>query len=326
MCIADQGLLQPNAVVRKRSAIMPHDVLRPTIDDSTGEYQNIADYHPPRVAVKFGAATDPGKVRSNNEDHFLVAKLSKSMRLCKTSLPGEGETQHSEEEGYLFVVADGMGGHAAGERASALAVGSIEGFVLNSLKWFLHLSGHDEHALLAELRQSLERADRTVIERARSSRAFHGMGTTLTLAYSVGTDVFIAHAGDSRAYLFRDGALEQLTTDHTLVQVLIDGGAISPEDAKRHQRRNVVTNVIGGPREGVSAEIHKLDVRDGDTLLFCTDGLSEPVDDEAIAEVLSYFPNPEDACTHLVDLALGCGAPDNVTAIVVRYQVDPVLL
>ena len=301
---------------------MPIEERRSTIGDSTGEYQSIADSHPPRVAIKFGALTDPGKVRGNNEDHFLVARLSKSMRVCKTSLPGEGETQFSEEEGYLMVVADGMGGAAAGERASALAVGSVEAFVLNTLKWFLHLSGHDEHALLAELRQSLERADRTVIERARSNRAFHGMGTTLTMAYSVATDLFIVHAGDSRAYLFRDGELEQLTSDHTLVQVLIDGGAISPEDAKRHNRRHIVTNVIGGPREGVTAEIHKLILLDGDTLLFCTDGLTGPVDDDAIAEVLNHHPDPEDACTRLVDLALSRGGPDNVTTVVVRYQVD----
>jgi PPM family protein phosphatase len=113
---------------------MPIKRPRPTNDDSTGEHQFIADSHPPRVAIKFGASTDPGKVRGNNEDHFLVARLSKSMRVCKTSLPGEGETLFSEEEGYLMVVADGMGGAAAGERASALAVGTIEGFVLNTLK------------------------------------------------------------------------------------------------------------------------------------------------------------------------------------------------
>ena len=301
---------------------MPIQEPRSTIDDSAAEHEFVADSHSPRVAIKFGALTDRGKVRGNNEDHFLVARLSKSMRVCKTSLPGEGETQFSEEEGYLMVVADGMGGAAAGERASALAVGSIEGFVLNTLKWFLHLGGHDEHELLTELRQSLESADRTVIERARSNRAFHGMGTTLTMAFSVATHLFIVHAGDLRAYLFRDGELEQLTSDHTLVQVLIDGGAISPEEAKRHNRRHVVTNVIGGPREGVSAEIHKLNLLDGDTVLFCTDGLTEPVDDDAIAEVLQHHPDPEDACTRLVDLALSRGGPDNVTAVVVRYQID----
>jgi PPM family protein phosphatase len=301
---------------------MPLQDPRPTLDASTGEHQAIADRDPPRVGIKFGALTDTGKVRGNNEDHFLVARLSKSMQVCKTNLPGDGKTQFSEEEGYLMVVADGMGGAAAGERASALAVGSVESFVLNTLKWFLHLSGHDEHALLAELRQSLERADQTVIERARSNPALHGMGTTLTMAYSVATDLYIVHAGDSRAYLFREGELEQLTSDHTLVQTLIDGGAISPEDAKRHLRRNVVTNVIGGPREGVFAEIHKLDLLDGDTLLLCTDGLTGPVNDDAIAEVLNHHPDPEDACTRLMDLALSRGGPDNVTAVVARYQVD----
>ena len=221
-----------------------------------------------------------------------------------------------------MVVADGLGGAAAGERASALAIGSVEAFVLNTLKWFLHLSGHDEDALLAELRQSLERADRTAIERARSNPALQGMGTTLTMAYSVATDLYIVHAGDSRAYLFREGELEQLTSDHTLVQTLIDGGAISPEDARQHKWRNVVTNVIGGPREGVFAEIHKLALLDGDTLLFCADGLTRPASDDAIAEVLEHHPDPDGACTRLVDLALSRGGPDNVTAVVARYQVD----
>jgi len=301
---------------------MPLQDPRPTLDDSTGEYQAIADRDPPRVGIKFGALTDTGKFRSNNEDQFLVARLSKCMQVCKTSLPGDAKTQFSEEEGYLIVVADGMGGAAAGERASALAVDSVESFVLNTLKWFLHLSGHDQDELLAELRRSLERADRTVIERARSNPVLQGMGTTLTMAYSVATDLYIVHAGDSRAYLFRQGELTQLTSDHTFVQSLIDGGAISPEDAKRHARRNVVTNVIGGPREGVFAEVHKLAVLDGDTLLFCTDGLTGPVSDDAIAEVLAHHPDPEDACTRLVDLALSRGGRDNVTAVVARYQVD----
>ena len=252
--------------------------LSPTLDDSTGEHQAIADRDPPRVRIKFGGLTDTGKVRGNNEDHFLIARLSKSMQVCKTSLPGEGKTQFSEEEGYLVVVADGMGGAAAGERASALAVESVEAFVLNTLKWFLHLSGHDEHALLAELRQSLERADRTVIERARSNAALQGMGTTLTMAYSVATDLYIVHAGDSRAYLFREGELEQLTSDHTFVQALIDGGMISPEDAKRHNRRNVVTNVIGGPARASSPRSTSSSCSTATPCSICTDGLTEPVE------------------------------------------------
>jgi PPM family protein phosphatase len=301
---------------------MPLQNARPTLDDSTDEHQAVAERDPPRVRITFGALTDNGKVRVANEDHFLVAELSKSMQVYKTSLQGRDKSLFCDEEGFLIVVADGVGGSAGGERASALAVESVESFVLNTLKWFLHISGHDEHALLAELRQSLERADRTVIERARTDPRLQGMGTTLTMAYSVATDLYIVHAGDSRAYLFREGVLEQLTSDHTLIQPLIDCGEISTEDAKRHRWRNVVTNVIGGDRQGVFAEVRKLAVLDGDTLLFCTDGLTEPVSDDAIAEVLRHHPDPEDACASLVDLALGGGGPDNVTAVVARYQVD----
>ena len=118
---------------------------------------------------------------------------------------------------------------------------------MNTLKWFLHLSGHDEHQLVTELRQSLEAADRTVIERARSNRAFHGMGTTLTMAFSVATDLFIVHAGDSRAYLFRDGELEQLTSDHTVVQVMVDAGGSRPRTPSITIGATLLPTSLAGP-------------------------------------------------------------------------------
>ncbi|GAC1470854.1 MAG: protein phosphatase 2C domain-containing protein [Isosphaeraceae bacterium] len=273
------------------------------------------------VTVQFGARTHPGKTRQNNEDQFLLAQLAKSMKVCKSSLPDSGSRLFSEEVGYLWVVADGMGGAAAGERASALAIATVEDFALNTLKWFLHLRGSEEHVLLAELREGIERADREVIERARTDPRMHGMGTTLTMAYSVGTDLFIVHAGDTRAYLFHDGEIDKLTNDHTLVQILVDQGAISAEDAKRHKRRNVVTNVIGGPSEGVHAEIHKLRVRDGDILLLCSDGLTEVVDDQAIARVLGEQADMDTACEQLIQHALDAGGPDNITVLLARYKV-----
>jgi PPM family protein phosphatase len=274
----------------------------------------------PQVRFTFGARTDCGKVRENNEDHFLVARLAKSMQVCKSSLPDDGRCRFSDEEGYLLVVADGMGGAAGGERASALAVGSLETFVLNTFKWFLHLHGREQSVLFEQLRQGLESADRNVVARALADPHLYGMGTTLTMAYSVGTDLFIAHAGDSRAYLFHDGTLDQITEDHTFVQTLVNAGGISKEQALHDKRRNIVTNVIGGPREGVKAEIHRVRVADGDILLLCSDGLSDPAGDEAIAGVLGQTPDPEAACNRLVDLALERGGPDNVTAIVARYD------
>jgi serine/threonine protein phosphatase PrpC len=288
---------------------------------TTVEFAHRTAGAPVPVKFSFGAGTERGKVRDNNEDHFLVARLAKTMQVCKSSLPDDGSYHFSDEEGYIMVVADGMGGAAAGERASALAVDSLESFVLNAFKWFLHLGGNEQSILFDELRKALERADRSVIARAQADPRLIGMGTTLTLAYSVGTDLFIAHAGDSRAYLFRDGTLEQVTHDHTLVQMLINTGGISPEQARRDARRNIVTNVIGGPREGVQAEIHRLELSDGDVVLLCTDGLSEPVGDHDMAAILSATSDPSVACDRLIASALDRGAPDNVTAIVARYDV-----
>jgi serine/threonine protein phosphatase PrpC len=277
---------------------------------------------PMKVKISCGALTHPGIVRQNNEDHFLVARLAKSMQICQSSLAGAGETDFSEEDGYLMVVADGMGGAAAGEHASALAVASVKDYALNTLKWFLHIGRKDENTLLVELQKSLEIADKAVLDEGEANARFYGMGTTLTMAYSVGADLYIAHAGDSRAYLFRDGALEQVTSDHTLVQLMISGGVLSPEDARRHARRNIVTNIIGGPNAGVHAEIHKIQVREGDVLLICSDGLTEPVSDNRIAEVLRSEPDPEVAAQQLIDLALARGGPDNITAVVARYSVE----
>jgi protein phosphatase len=290
-------------------------------EDATGEFRTPVAAGGPRVGVTIGARTHSGRVRANNEDQFLVARLAKSMDVCKSSLPDDGTRHFSTEVGHLLVVADGMGGAAAGERASALAVATVEDFALNTLKWFLHLGGTEEHVLLSELRAAIEQADRAVIDRARQEPRLHGMGTTLTMAYGVDDDLFIAHAGDTRAYLFHDGRLQRVTHDHTLVQLLVDHGAISPEEAKGHKRRNVVTNVIGGPGEGVRADVHKLRVHDGDVLLLCSDGLHEPVDEGQIVDVLAGLADPQDACDRLVELALQRGGPDNVTVVVARYHV-----
>lgn len=308
------------------TTLVPHDD-----SDVTGEYPTLKN-RPPRVAVEIGAESDVGKVRTNNEDHYLVAKLAKSMRICRTSLPEDWSTRFADEEGHLIVVADGMGGVVGGERASRLAVETIEGFILNVVQWFLHLGATrptnveepiqgNANPIVHELRKAFERADATVIARAQAEPRLQGMGTTLTMAYSVGIEMFLVHAGDTRAYLYRDGELRQITEDHTLVEALIQSGTITPAAARTHARRNVVTNVIGGPNQGVYAEVHRLEIADGDVLLLCSDGLTEPVDDDQIAGVLARHPDPEYACRRLVELAIQNGAPDNVTAVVARYSV-----
>ena len=289
--------------------------------EETGEYPTLSAVVAPEVVVRFGALSDPGRVRDRNEDQYLVAKLAKSMRVLAAGLPDEGRTHFADEEGYLFLVADGLGGEAAGELASAEAVRTVEDFMLNTVKWFLHLGSHEEHAALTDLKRALERADRVLIERARAESHLAGMSTTMTLVYSVGTDLFVVHAGDSRAYLLRRGELTRLTTDHTLVQVLVDSGAITPEDARSHPRRNVVLNALGGPREGVETELLKLQIEDGDAILLCSDGLTEVVPDPAIAHRLITRDDPASAARALVDDALEAGGPDNVTVVVARFTV-----
>lgn len=275
-----------------------------------------------RLSVAYGGQTHQGNLRTNNEDQFFIARLAKSMQVYQTSLPRDLETRFSEEDGYLLVVADGMGGAAAGERASTRAIESVETFALNRLKWFFDYASGEESKLLAELRKGFELADRAVVDEGEADAKLYGMGTTMTMAYSVGRDLHIVHVGDSRAYLFRQGELTQLTCDHTLVQLLVSGGMISPDDAKHHARRNIVTNVIGGPNVGVHAEIHKVRIQDGDVLLLCTDGLTEPVEDVQIAEALATITDPTEAAECLVSLALKNGGPDNVTAVVVRYRFE----
>ena len=298
---------------------MPHSDVKDPVDlaAATGEFPAMPMF--PERMVCFGVS-HPGKVRVNNEDHFLIAKLAKAMKILQTNLPNSGVTRFSDEDGYLMVVADGMGGAAAGERASALAIESIEQFALNTLKWFYHLGGKGESVLLDELRQSVEGADRSVCDAASADYQLSGMGTTLTVGYCVGADLYVVHAGDSRAYLLRDGHLEQVTCDHTLVQLLVENGLITPEAAKTHARRNIVTNVVGGPQAGVHSEIHKIGLRDGDLFLLCSDGLTEVVPDLEIAEILGRAADPRTIAQNLIDRALAGGAPDNVTVVLARYQ------
>jgi protein phosphatase len=272
----------------------------------------------PLVPRSFGK-TDPGRTRPHNEDQFLIATLAKALQVQQTSLRQE-HMHYSHERGHLFVVADGMGGHRGGAQASALAVGVMERFILDACKWFFHLQGAEEGHVLNDFRNALQQTDARVIEEARRQPQLWGMGTTLTMAYSLGRDLFLVHVGDSRGYLCRQGHLKQVTRDHTYVQELLDRGHLSPEEASTHQFRHVITNVVGGTEQGVRPEIHRLTVQVGDVLLLCSDGLTEMVSDADIAAVLASVPEPQAACERLIAAANERGGKDNVTVVVVRYD------
>jgi protein phosphatase len=287
-------------------------------DPSSAETVRIPMSEPPALpetVVIFGAKTHQGLVRENNEDQYLVVRLRKSLELLDTSLPEDDRPHLTDQEGYVLLVADGIGGRAGGERASAMVVKETTRYLLGAAKWFFRLDDPDEHVRLRMLQEALNRIDRQIIEEGEDNPALAGMGTTLTGASIVGTDLFVVHVGDSRAYLFREERLEQLTTDHTIVQELVDQGVISPEAARSHRLHGVLTKALGG-KPGVEAEFVKLRLAPGDRLLLCTDGLSEPVDDDQIAEILKLHPDPIDACDTLVGAALDGGGMDNVTVIV----------
>ena len=275
------------------------------------------------LVVKAFGITDKGKVRSTNEDQFLTAELTKAMRVWQTSLEGP-RLQVGEERAHLFLVADGMGGHSAGERASTLAVTAIEYFTLNSFKWFFGTDSNEAKKVLAQFQAALTQADTAIVEEAAEKPELRGMGTTVTMAFQLGAQLCVVHVGDSRAYLYREGQLHQLTKDHTLVAELVRTGVIQPEQAAAHKMRHVITNVVGGPEAGVKVEARALQVQPGDRVLLCSDGLTEAVTDEVIATTLDAEPGPEAAAKQLLALALAGPAKDNITLVVASFEAAPV--
>ena len=274
----------------------------------------------PLLTVRSFGLTDRGKVRESNEDNFLIAVLLKALQIKLTSLP-QPKFQHSSDRSYLFVVADGMGGRAAGERASASAIDSVESFVLDSLKWFAKCKGAAQDQVLADFQSALRQANSRVQAEAAESPDLQGMGTTLTLAYCLNGVLFVAHAGDSRCYLCRNSALHRLTRDHTFVEDLIRQGMLTPEQALRHPLRHVITNAIGGGYLQIDVEVHKLHLEAGDRLLLCSDGLMAAMPGREKSRRFSRTAtDPEQACRQLVDCANDAGGKDNTTVIVVHFD------
>ena len=293
-----------------------------SLDESTGEYDEISPSAIRRdFRLEIAAITHPGLARDNNEDSYLVARLVRAIEVETTSLPAIVGARRSDHAGHLLIVADGMGGVEGGERASMLAIETIEAFCRTDFRSFLHHEPNDEAALYRELKSGIEKADLAVLKCADSDPKLAGMGTTLTMAYGVANVFHVLHVGDSRAYHFHQDKLRQVTTDHTLVQMLVESRAIAPEEARTHPKRNVVTNVVGGPEEGIYVETHTLTLDDGDLLLLCSDGLTEAVDHESIESILRNQPDQDTALKALLAKALDAGAPDNVTILVARAHI-----
>ena len=236
-------------------------------------------------AVRAVAATDQGLVRSNNEDAVFVGSR-------------------------LFVVADGMGGLPAGELASDILVQTLAGVDERPE------SGEPLQDLIAALQTANERIEAAVAD----DGARDGMGTTVTALLLAGDRVAALNVGDSRCYLSRDGELTQLTRDDTYVQALVDQGVLTPDDARRHPQRALVTQAVqGGPFRPAGRMVP---IRAGDRFLLCSDGLSDYVDDEAIGTILREVEDRKACATELITQTLHAGAPDNVTVLVADVTDD----
>lgn len=229
---------------------------------------------------RIGAKTDVGRRREVNEDSFLVHEP-------------------------LFVVADGMGGHVAGDIASSTAVDTIK---------------EESSSASAEDMNTLARlvlgANSRIWEKAQSDPTLRGMGTTCTLLMLDSSSAHIAHVGDSRAYLLREGKLTQVTEDHTLVGRMVKEGRLSADEAERHPQRSIVTRALGVDSE-VEVDLMTVDLQEGDRILICSDGLSSMIDSDAIASVLTKESDPQVAAERLIDAANEAGGEDNITVVIV---------
>jgi protein phosphatase len=273
------------------------------------------------VRLDVGGLTHPGKVRPNNEDHYLVFRSSRTLKTLLTNLADRHVPDRFDEVGYALVVADGMGGMAAGEVASSMALSVVVNLSLHSPQWIMRIGDEEAREMMRRIRQRVRQVGAIVARKGRADPALAGMGTTLTATYSIGADLFLCHVGDSRAYLFHDGRLHRLTNDHTLAQALADAGRIPAEQVSTHRLRHVLTRALGLQGGDVEPEVQHLHVNDGDRLLLCTDGLTEMVADDEIAEVLRRVEPSQDACAALVACALDHGGRDNVTVVLARYTI-----
>ena len=266
------------------------------------------------VVVHVFGKTDVGRTREHNEDAFVVADLTTGNA---TLLP-EVRRHVVGGRGTMFMVADGMGGAAAGEIASAMAIE----IVLRELQsaWSRGAEASPE-AFARALRRAATTANSEIHEYALTHPEFRGMGTTATVAGLLGDTLYLAQVGDSRAYLVRDGVARQITKDQSLMQKLVEAGELTEEEAEVSERRNIILQALG-PEATVKVDLTHQRVRPGDTLVLCSDGLSGQVTRDEIARYATEEADLVALCKRLIDRANETGGPDNITVITARFEGD----
>lgn len=273
----------------------------------------------PDVNVDCHGLTEVGKVRRVNQDQFLIASMRKVMEIEQTSLPKHTREQlHSGAMARLLLVADGVGGSAAGEEASGLALETVAAYVTTSMRCFYQLDRKLESDLLGELTKSVQQSHAMVQAAAEQTPEWEGMATTLTVVHLLWPTAYLVQVGDSRCYLYRAAELTQLTRDQTMAQDLVEQGVLPADLAEDTRWSNVLSGAVGKEIEPAAS---KVTLEPNDSLLLCTDGLTKHVTQEQIARLLGAATSAESACRALVAASLEGGGSDNITVVVARFPI-----
>ena len=266
------------------------------------------------VRIEVFGKTDLGRTRDHNEDRFLVADLTRKAANLQPDV-----RQHTiGPRGTLLVVADGMGGAAAGEVASEMAADTIYGHLVKT--W----NAEEEitpQRFAYRLKEAVEVANASIHAHAKAHPEVRGMGTTTTAAGILNDHLYLTQVGDSRAYLIRGGQAHQITKDQSLMQRLVEAGELTEEEAAQSERRNIILQALG-PDPKVKVDLTHQEVRRGDVLVLCSDGLSGQVKKEEIAKAVTESPDLSAACEKLIALANERGGPDNITVVIARFDGD----
>ena len=270
----------------------------------------------PALDLHIAGRSECGR-RANNEDRFLAVRLDRETTPVATNIPAGDLRFVPFQTFWALAVADGMGGHAAGEIASTLALSRALEVSQQGSQWFVSIGEAEVQLILKRLESILASADYVVSEQGAAHSELAGMGTTLTAAAAAGDCLFVCHVGDSRLYLIRGGALTRLTRDHTMAQALVDAGVLEEDETKGHPGSHVLTRVIG--RGDADFDLRVVRLQQGDRLLLTTDGVTDALSDADIGRLASGGECTQ-ASDGIIDRALEAGASDNVTVLVADVE------
>jgi PPM family protein phosphatase len=273
------------------------------------------------VQVDIAGRTHRGNVRPLNTDHYLVIRLSRRQETLLSSLAKADLPNTFTEGGYVMLVADGLGESGSGAVASRLALSTFAHLAIQLGHWNVRVDASTAADIVDQYEAAYGHLHDAVTQRARMNPLLANMATTLTAAYSAGDELFLVHVGNSRAYLFRDGDLTQMSSDQTLAQRMSETTGPAPVERATEDLRHILTETIGGRPGGPRIQVEHFRLWNGDRVLLCTDGLTDQVDDERIAEILTPYRSLDEQCQALIDLSLEAGGQDNVTAVMAQYSI-----